>query len=79
MEYKEQKRCCSICDAKKICHVCGKQTLYACSDCQINFNATVYVCQSSKCRDAHEMRCYGSRFPAHPQSAEEFLIDKKSI
>lgn len=56
--YEQEKHCCTICDAKKVCHVCGVQTLYACSDCRINFNATVYVCTKSTCRDAHERKCY---------------------
>jgi hypothetical protein len=55
------KRCCTICDAKKVCHVCGEQTLLACSDCQINFGATVYVCSKPSCRDEHERKCYGSK------------------
>lgn len=52
---------CTVCDAKKLCHVCGNQTLLACSDCQINFAATVYVCARSACRDEHERKCYGSK------------------
>lgn len=55
--YKAEKHCCTVCDAKKKCHICGKQTLYACSDCQIDLGATVYVCSSSDCRDAHEKKC----------------------
>lgn len=57
-KFNEEKNCCSICDAKKKCHVCGQQTLLACSECRINFDATVYVCKKSKCRDEHEMKCY---------------------
>lgn len=57
----ELKRCCTVCDAKKVCHVCGEPTLIACSDCQINFAATVYVCVKTACRDEHERKCYGSK------------------
>jgi hypothetical protein len=45
----------------KACHICGKPTDMACSDCQINLRATVYVCPDSTCRDEHEKRyCAGS-------------------
>ena len=56
-----EKRCCTVCDSKKVCHVCGTQTLLACSDCRINFQATVYVCSKPACRDEHERKCYGSK------------------
>lgn len=59
--YTELKRCCTICDARKVCHVCGEQTLFACSDCRINFAATVYVCTKPACRDEHERKCYGCK------------------
>jgi hypothetical protein len=55
--YEAEKRCCTVCDAKKVCHVCGEQTLWACSDCRINLGTTVYVCQKAKCRDEHEKKC----------------------
>ena len=61
MPYSAERKCCSVCDAKKRCHVCKEQTLIACSDCQINFSATVYVCQKAKCRAEHERKCYGSK------------------
>jgi hypothetical protein len=51
----QEKRCCSVCDARRLCHVCGSQTLYACSDCRIDFGVTIYVCP--KCRDQHEQKC----------------------
>lgn len=54
-EYGEEKRCCTVCDAKKQCHVCGNNTLYACADCRIDFGVTVYVCP--KCRNDHEEKC----------------------
>ena len=60
METESQKRCCTICDAKKICHICGDQTLLACADCAINFGATVYVCHKSLCHDEHEIKCYNA-------------------
>lgn len=53
----ELKRCCTVCDAKKVCHVCGDQTLFACSDCQINLKATVYVCGKIACRTTHDEVC----------------------
>lgn len=53
----EERRCCTVCDAKKRCHGCGNQTLYACSDCRIDFGVTVYVCNAAKCRNAHEEKC----------------------
>lgn len=59
MTYQAEKHCCSICDRQKVCHVCGKQTLIACSDCRLNFGAVVYVCPTTACRDAHESKCFG--------------------
>jgi hypothetical protein len=53
----KEKSCCTVCDARKKCHVCGQQTLYACSDCRIDFGVTVYVCNKKECRDAHEQKC----------------------
>lgn len=55
--YKAEKRCCTVCDRKKTCHVCGQQTLYACSDCRIDFGVTIYVCANRKCQAAHELKC----------------------
>lgn len=59
--YVAERPCCSVCDARKRCHVCGARTLLACSNCQINFSATVYVCKSPACRDEHERKCYGAK------------------
>lgn len=59
MTYEAIKRCCSVCDRQKVCHVCGAQTLIACSDCRMNFGAVVYVCPTTPCRDAHESKCFG--------------------
>lgn len=59
MTYESEKRCCSVCDQQKVCHVCGVQTLFACSDCRMNFKAVVYVCTKPACRDEHERMCYG--------------------
>lgn len=39
------------------CHICGASTDLACSDCQIDLKARVWVCQNSDCRDAHERVC----------------------
>ncbi len=55
--YDADRRCCTVCDAKKTCHVCGAQTLYACADCRIDFHASIYVCGKGVCRDAHERKC----------------------
>jgi len=57
MKTNEEKPCCTICDQKKKCYICGEQTLYACSDCRIDFNVSIYVCKSSSCRDTHELKC----------------------
>lgn len=51
------KHCCTVCDAKKFCHVCEQQTLYACSDCRIDFGVSIYVCAKSSCRAKHEAMC----------------------
>lgn len=59
-KYLMERRCCTECDRKKVCHVCKQQTLFACADCQINFGATVYVCSKPDCRDAHETKCCGT-------------------
>lgn len=55
------KRCCTVCDAQKVCHICGAQTLLACSDCRLNLSATVYVCGKRECREAHDRVCSGQR------------------
>jgi hypothetical protein len=51
------KSCCTVCDAKKLCHVCGTPSLFACSDCRIDFGVSIYVCPTKACRDAHEAKC----------------------
>lgn len=51
-----EKSCCTVCDRRKECHICGTQTLYACSDCRIDFGVSIYVCTSSACRTAHESK-----------------------
>lgn len=61
MTYRSEKHCCTVCNGKRRCHVCGDQTLLACSDCAINFAAVVYVCEKTECRDEHERKCYGSK------------------
>lgn len=55
--YEQEKRCCTVCDAKKRCSICNDATLYACSDCRIDLATTVYVCSKSSCRDLHELKC----------------------
>lgn len=59
--YKQEKHCCTVCDKEQRCSVCGNQTDYACADCYMNFGctATIYVCATAKCRDAHELLCGG--------------------
>jgi hypothetical protein len=59
--YISERRCCSVCDRQKVCHVCGTQTLMACSDCRLNFGAVIYVCTNTVCRAEHERKCYGSK------------------
>lgn len=54
-DYEEGKRCCTVCDAKQLCHVCNSTTQYACSDCAIDFGVTVRVCP--RCRREHEEKC----------------------
>jgi hypothetical protein len=56
-EFKEEKRCCTSCDAKRLCHVCGNTTQMACSDCRIDLGVTIYVCAKTACRDTHETKC----------------------
>jgi hypothetical protein len=43
--------------AEHKCSVCGTPTGLACSDCRIDLQTTVYVCQSADCRDEHEKKC----------------------
>lgn len=57
--YQKKKHCCTVCDTQKRCRVCGDHTFYACSNCQINLGATIYVCQRSECRNEHEKKCSG--------------------
>lgn len=59
----QTKPCCTVCDAKKLCHVCGARTLMACSDCRINLGATVHVCGKRSCREAHDRLCSGEKQP----------------
>lgn len=65
----EEKKCCSVCDTKKLCYVCGTATLFACSDCRIEFKVSVYVCGKSECRSRHESKCHGN-FAAQIEEAE---------
>lgn len=67
----------------RVCHICGGQTQLACSDCQINLAATVYVCSKGDCRRAHDRVCSGERqpaaalTPASPASAEVEAVCKR--
>lgn len=56
-KYSQERYCCSECSRRKVCHVCGTETLSACADCQIDLGATVYVCGLIACRDAHDKKC----------------------
>lgn len=55
--FTEERPCCSVCDLKKRCSICREATLFACSDCRIDFGVSVYVCSAQTCRDAHEQKC----------------------
>ena len=55
--YFAERRCCTVCDAKKLCTICGAQTDMACSDCRIDFQSTIYVCSKNECRNEHEGKC----------------------
>lgn len=52
---------CPLLHAKP-CSICGKDTVYCCSDCMIERREKVFVCVDSQCRDAHE-----KQHPEHPQ------------
>lgn len=45
--------------AEHICTVCkgDNDERLACSDCRIDLQTTVYVCESTTCRDEHEQVC----------------------
>ena len=70
--YDEQKHCCTVCDSKHKCHVCGTQTNLACSDCAIDLGVTVYVCSKTECRDQHERKC-GHALRAELEQARQDL------
>jgi hypothetical protein len=36
------------------CHICKEPTEQTCTDCKINLDATVYICQKVACMDEHE-------------------------
>ena len=38
----------------EFCSSCGNATDYACADCRITLQKTIFVCSSPKCRDKHE-------------------------
>lgn len=40
---------------KAACVVCGDQTIYACSDCQIDTGKSVHVCGKVDCQRKHEV------------------------
>ena len=56
-KYDNQRPCCSVCDAKRKCVVCGQPTQWGCSDCRMDFKVTIYVCPNTSCRNEHEKKC----------------------
>lgn len=43
------------------CAICETETVYACSDCAIDFKGRVVrVCTNPDCRDKHEANVHGS-------------------
>lgn len=55
--YQEERRCCTMCDDRNRCHICKIPTRWCCSDCRIDLSAKVYVCENTKCRSAHGLKC----------------------
>lgn len=53
----KEKWCCSGCAQKRVCTVCGNVTEWACSDCRMDLECTIYVCNRTACRNAHEEKC----------------------
>lgn len=39
------------------CYICGDATMFACSDCRIDFGVSIHVCEKPSCRDEHEKKC----------------------
>jgi predicted RNA-binding Zn-ribbon protein involved in translation (DUF1610 family) len=39
------------------CVICGELTMWACSDCRIDTQTDVWVCNNTGCRDKHEEMC----------------------
>ncbi len=39
---------------KAPCVVCGADTIYACSDCQIDYGKSVHICGNNNCQREHE-------------------------
>lgn len=76
-KYNPERTCCSVCDARKVCHVCGAQTLWACSDCRIDLGATVYVCQKLVCQMTHAEKC-PAETRATIRNHEAAIMDLKS-
>lgn len=66
-------------DAKKACHVCGDQTLWSCSDCQINLSATIYVCSKRECREHHDWVCSVRAERAEAELAEAKVALKNAV
>lgn len=47
------------------CEVCATETVYAYSDCALDFKGrVVHVCTNSDCRDHHELKVHGKERPA---------------
>lgn len=44
----------------KPCAICGTDTIFACSDCQID-GSNVHVCDKAECRHTHEKTAHASK------------------
>lgn len=58
-----------------VCHVCKTPTEFACSDCRINFSATVYVCGTRACRMEHDRKCAGDGHRETQKSTSQWIKD----
>jgi len=63
------------------CVVCGKETIFACSDCAIDTDESIHVCQCEACRNQHEVLRHArdETEPAKPGDfARRYKCRKKS-
>lgn len=50
------------------CEICETETVYACSDCAIEFKQRVVrVCTNPECRDKHEAKVHGKTRPTETE------------